>query len=84
MTIPLHILTLLQAAGPDLLTPEEILRMDLRQNITPAPTLAEINSGFREIEERRLAVALRDDLGRQIRWKITTAGRAALAERNLL
>lgn len=84
MPLLLRILILLRSAG-DLLTPESTLRMDIRfgGGSGPRDTVAEVNAAFNELEQRHLAVAIRDDLTNSIRWKITDAGRAALAERNL-
>lgn len=83
MTIELHILRLL-AAAKGKLTPEITIRMDLRQAVVPAPTLSDTNAALRSIEERHLAVSMRDDLGDQVRWRITDQGKAELAERGLL
>ncbi len=83
MTLELHILRIL-AAAKGMLTPEITIRMDLRQAVAPAPTLSEINAAFRVIEDRNLAVSMRDDLGDRVRWKITDEGKAALSERGLL
>ena len=83
MTLELHILRLL-AAAKGMLTPEITIRMDLRQAVVPSPTLTDINAAFRLIEERNLAVQVRDELGDRVRWRITDQGRAELAERGLL
>lgn len=83
MTLELHILRLLAAARGKL-TPEITIRMDLRQAVVPAPTLSDTNAALRQIEERNLAVSMRDDLGDQVRWRITDQGKAELAERGLL
>jgi hypothetical protein len=83
MTLELHILRLLAAARGKL-TPEITIRMDLRQAVVPAPTLSDTNAALRAIEDRNLAVSMRDDLGDQVRWRITDQGKAELAERGLL
>lgn len=82
MTIALHILTILRTAG-DLLTPEEQIRSDLRLGITPPPTRADANEAFRTIEDRDLAISIRDHLDDRIRWRITDKGRGELAARGL-
>lgn len=84
MTLKLQLLKLLRAAG-DLLTPEEQLRSDLRLTITPAPRGSEISVAFDELEaeSQPLALSVRDKLADRTSWKITDAGRMALAERGL-
>lgn len=83
MSLSLRILLLLRAAGDDLLTPEAQLRTDLRYAVRPVPLGSDFNQAFGDLDERGLAVAVRDKLDGTVRWKITDAGRAALAERQL-
>lgn len=82
MSITLTILKFLRAGG-DLLTPETQLRDDLRVSVSPPPTSVEISEALDLIEERGLAVSLRDDLTKEVKWQITDNGRAQLAKRNL-
>lgn len=82
MNLTLTILKFLRAGG-DLLTPETQLRDDVRMAMAPPPTGTEISEALNLIEQRGLAVSLRDDLTKEVKWQITDNGRAQLAKRNL-
>lgn len=82
MTLTLHILEFLRAAG-DMLTPESQLRTDVRLSVAPPPTGSEISESLNMLEKEGWAVSMRDKLTGQIRWTITDEGRAQLAKRHL-
>lgn len=82
MTLALHILKVLRAAG-DCLTPETQLRDDLRILVSPVPTGTNISEQLDRIETNKWAVSFRDAETGTIRWQITDSGRAQLATRNL-
>lgn len=82
MTLPLTILQMLRQVG-DLLVPERQIRTELRLSVSPAPTGSEMSTALHQVEASQLAVSVRDSLTGDVRWKITDAGRAALAERGI-
>lgn len=82
MTLPLTILQMLRQVG-DLLVPERQIRTDLRLSVSPAPTGTEMSTAFHQLEWHQLAVSVRDTITGEVKWKITDAGRAALAERGI-
>ncbi len=79
-TIP--ILLILRAGGEHL-TPEPQIRTDLRMQCQPVPGSIEVSEALASLEERGLAVSLRDSLTGVIKWQITDEGRSALASRGL-
>lgn len=83
MNLEIFILKFLRAAGADLLTSEDQLRTDLRMFRTPPPTGSEISEALNSLETRQQAVAVRDRLTGQIKWRITDEGRAELAARRI-
>lgn len=82
MKLELTLLKFLRAAG-DLLTAEGQLRDDARLAVSPVPLGTEISDALNNLENRKWAVAVRDELTETVRWQITDAGRAQLAKRNL-
>lgn len=80
--LPISILLILRAGGEHL-TPEAQIRTDLRLTCQPVPGSIEVSEAFATIEERGLAVSLRDSLTGAIKWQITDEGRSALASRGL-
>lgn len=82
MTLSLHILKILRAAG-NLLTPETQLRDDVRLLVTPMPTGTEISEHINRVESRGWAISVRDEETQSVKWQITDSGRAQLAARNL-
>ena len=70
-----------QARG--LLVPESALRMQLRLEVTPAPTGLEISDALNTIERNKWGVAVRDGISGDVRWKITDTALAELYERGL-
>lgn len=84
MRTPLSIAILqILRAGGDHLTPEDQIRTDIRLSRQPIPGSIEVSEAFAALEERQLAVSLRDTLTGQVKWQITDEGRAALASRGL-
>lgn len=81
MTPLLHILVALRSVRP-LMMPEPTLLQQIRIAGDAIGT-ADFQAALRDAESQRLAVSVQDTLTRVIRWKITDAGVAALAERNL-
>lgn len=82
MNLTLQTLTYLRDLGGNLIR-EDQLRTDLRATVAPAPTGTEISDAINALEKRKWAVSVRDDVTQEIRWRITDAGRAELAARNL-
>lgn len=62
---------------------EDQLRTDLRATVTPAPIGAEISTALNTLEKHQWAVSVRDEITRDIRWRITDAGRAELSARGI-
>ena len=82
MTLSLHILTWLRAAG-DNLTPETQLRQDLRLAVAPVPTGAEITEALNHVADSGWAVSRRDKETGIIKWSLTDEGHAQLDKRKL-
>lgn len=82
MTLTLHVLKLL-AEARGLLVPEAMPRLDLRVRMSPPPSTGELNSALNEVERAGWAVSVRDEVEHTLKWKLTTAGQAVLAERGL-
>ncbi len=82
MNLTLQTLAVLRDLDGNLIR-EDQLRTDLRATVTPAPTGSEISTALNTIEKHQWAVSVRDAITGDIRWRITDAGRAELAARNL-
>lgn len=82
MTLIPQLLLLLRRAG-NLLTPEPTLRVDLRLAVSPAPSGTEISEAIDKCERQGWIISVRDDMTDELKWRITDAGRASLAERGL-
>lgn len=82
MNLTLQTLSVLRDIDGNLIR-EDQLRTDLRATVTPAPTGSEISTALNTIEKHQWAVSVRDGITGDIRWRITDAGRAELAARNL-
>lgn len=61
------------------LTPEPSLLNELRMTCVPPPTVAEFSQAMEFLELRILITSVRPDLGGPLKWRITDAGRAELA-----
>ena len=79
---PISILLILPAVGEHS-SPEVQIRTHLWLTCPPVPGSIEVSEAFATIEERGLAVSLRDSLTGAIKWQITDEGRSALASRGL-
>lgn len=82
MTIIPQLLLILRRAGT-LMTPEPTLRVDLRLVVSPAPSGTEISEAIDKCERNGWVISVRDDMTGELKWRITDAGRALLAERGL-
>lgn len=80
MTIPLLVL-LREARG--MMVPEPMLRLDLRVRVSPPPSTSDLNDTLNECERSGWAVSVRDEVEHTLKWKLTAAGAAVLAERGL-
>lgn len=58
--------------------PAEALRNAVRWAIVPQPTYAEIDTALEDLQERKMLVAVQNELY-GLRYFLTDAGRAALA-----
>lgn len=58
---------------------EEVLTMEVNAWLPQSATLTEVRQTLRQLERRWWVVGVRAEAGHTL-WKITTAGRAALAE----
>lgn len=61
---------------------EELLVMEVNAWLSPAATLTEVRQALRHFERHGWVVGVRAPTG-HVLWKITSAGRAALAELEL-
>lgn len=82
MRVTLPMLKFLRAAE-GVLTPETQLRDDIRMAVAPPPTKSEVDAALNRMEDRGWAVSVRDEITQVVRWRITDAGKAELAARNL-
>jgi hypothetical protein len=82
MNLQLFVLQILRQVAP-LLVPETQIRNELRLTITPTPTGTEMSEALTYLDEHRLAIAIRDDITKAVRWRITDDGKATLAARGL-
>ena len=82
MNHTLHVLTYLRDLRGNLVR-EEQLRIDLRATVSPAPTGTEISTALNTCERSQWAVSIRDGITGEIRWRITPAGEAELASRQI-
>lgn len=82
MNLQLSILQILRPVAP-LLVPETQIRTELRLTNTPVPTGAEMSDALNYLDEHRLAVAIRDEITKSVRWRITDDGKATLSARGL-
>lgn len=82
MNITPQLLVQLKSAG-GLLVPEPALRVQLRIALSPAPTGTEISDALNQSEANGWVLCVRDEMTREVKWKITDAGRGVLAERGL-
>jgi hypothetical protein len=63
-----------------LLMPEPDLLGQCRIEVVPPPTVVEFSEALRFLESNGLIISARGSLGGPIKWKITEAGKATLAE----
>jgi hypothetical protein len=63
-----------------LLMPEPDLLGQCRLECAPPPTVVEFSDAMRYLESNQLILSTRSSLGGPIKWKITEAGKATLAE----
>lgn len=82
MTINPQLLVLLRRAG-QFLTPEPTLRVDLKLAVSPTPSGTDISEAIDQCERKGWIISVRDDMTGELKWRITDAGRASLAERGL-
>lgn len=78
MNLPLLLLAALERAHPHLAR-EELLALEVNAWLPRPATLTEVRRRLRQFERDGWAVAVRAHAGHTL-WKITCAGRAALAE----
>ena len=74
----LAILRTLKNAG-DFLIPDGQLRDEIALVVRPRPVASEINEAIQELDAEQKILGTRDEDG-EVRWKVTTAGRAYLSE----
>jgi hypothetical protein len=80
LELKVHVLTELRRLNGMLLAEGSLLNL-MRILITPAPLASELAEALKEMEEGRLVTPVRDSLAQElVRWGITDAGRAKLAE----
>lgn len=78
-TLTLQLLALLRESQ-GFLVPEATLRLDLRVQVSPAPTTLELSAAINTCQSRGWTVSVQDDATNQVKWKITDLGLAVLAE----
>lgn len=79
MNCKVEILRCLARCG-GMLVPEPTLLNEVRLFSAPPPMATEFFSSLHELEASRLVVSVKPELGGPIKWGITDAGRAKLAE----
>jgi hypothetical protein len=79
MNIKAEILRVLdQCRG--MLVPEPTLLNEVRLSAVPTPTVTEFYGALKELDSGRMVTSVRPQLGGPVKWTLTEAGKAALAD----
>lgn len=62
------------------LHPDDVLVANARLSVAPSPTRLEIEDAITELEHSGYIIGIRNDLTGERKWKITDAGKLALAD----
>ena len=75
----LEALSALNAVAPMAMN-EHTLRTQVQILVIPTPLVSEIREALNFLENNRLIVGVREQLGEGVKWSITDSGKAKLAE----